>query len=418
MPNLVRGDASSTKGGELTSGTQTIAGAKTFSSALTAASTFSLGGNFILTGAGINTIRTDSVDGSDNRYMYITPASAVAASRGAYIGLGGNEYPTVGGQIEYGAGNSATAAGSSIAHLFVGAASAGGAAATIGSVTGAGAWTLGPSSGLTASHTIQNSSTGNEALVVQSGAHASARGLHVKSGPAAGAGSSSDIPFFVSNSATTADYFVMKGDGSFISYDNNNTAQFIKSSTGAVTMGVTSLTTSHTVQAATTNAAVQRVLSYAATASSSNRVLDLNYATDTDCTGGYFLACVNQGGSIIGRIEAASNTTTSFTGSSDSRLKQNPTDFAALELVAQMIPREYEWKSNPDKRQKGFYAQELHAIYPDAVSVGSDELTEDGSLVLPWGIDYSRLTPVLVKAIQEQQALIVALETRLAALES
>jgi hypothetical protein len=67
----------------------------------------------------------------------------------------------------------------------------------------------------------------------------------------------------------------------------------------------------------------------------------------------------------------------------------------------QMQPKEFEWVSNPGLRSKGFYAQELYEIYPEAVSVGSDELTESGALKNPWGIDYGKLTPVLVKALQE-----------------
>jgi len=155
----------------------------------------------------------------------------------------------------------------------------------------------------------------------------------------------------------------------------------------------------------------------AATASSTKRVFDAQYTVDTDCTGGYFYTCKNSSGTVIGRIEAASNTTTAFTGTSDERLKQNPTSFSGLELIEQMIPREYEWKSNPGERKKGFYAQELYAVFPDAVSVGSDDLTEDGNLENPWGIDYARLTPVLVKAVQELKAKNDALEARLAALE-
>jgi hypothetical protein len=156
----------------------------------------------------------------------------------------------------------------------------------------------------------------------------------------------------------------------------------------------------------------------AATASLNKRVFDAQYTVDTDCTGGYFYTCKNSSGTVIGRIEAASNTTTAFTGSSDERLKQNPTIFSGLELIEQMIPREYEWKSNPGERKKGFYAQELYAVFPDAVSVGSDALTKDGNLENPWGIDYARLTPVLVKAVQELKAKNDALEERLAALES
>lgn len=156
----------------------------------------------------------------------------------------------------------------------------------------------------------------------------------------------------------------------------------------------------------------------AATASSTKRIYDAQYTVDGDCTGGYFYTCLNSSGTVIGRIEAASNTTTTFTGSSDARLKQNPASFDALDLIAQMEPKEYEWKSNPGVRQKGFYAQELYDVFPEAVSVGSDDLTEDGNLRNPWGIDYSRLTPVLVKAIQELVAQNQELIARIEVLEN
>jgi trimeric autotransporter adhesin len=147
-----------------------------------------------------------------------------------------------------------------------------------------------------------------------------------------------------------------------------------------------------------------------ATASSTNPIVVSRYSGDSDVTGGYFFACQNSSLSIVGRIEAASNTTTTFTGSSDARLKQNPTTFSGLDKVLAMQPREFEWKSNPGKRDKGFYAQELQEVYPEAVSIGTDELTESGDLKVPWGIDYGRLTPVLVRAIQELHAEIQTLK--------
>ncbi len=149
-----------------------------------------------------------------------------------------------------------------------------------------------------------------------------------------------------------------------------------------------------------------------ATASSSTPVLTLQYTVDTDVTGGYLLDLRNSSGSTIGRISAASNTTTTFTGSSDRRLKQDATDFQGLDLVQQMHPIEFSWKSNPDIRDIGFYAQDMYAILPGAVSVGSDEVQEDGSLKNPWGLDYGRLTPVLVKAIQELVERVQALENK------
>lgn len=74
---------------------------------------------------------------------------------------------------------------------------------------------------------------------------ATAQGLKIKSGGAAGAGVSTQIPFIVSNAANTADYFAVRADGSFTSYDNNNVAQFVKSATGAITAGPSGFTGTH-----------------------------------------------------------------------------------------------------------------------------------------------------------------------------
>jgi hypothetical protein len=87
-------------------------------------------------------------------------------------------------------------------------------------------------------------------------------------------------------------------------------------------------------------------------------------------------------------------------------------------MVMQMLPKEFGWVSNPDRREKGFYAQEMFLVCPGVVSIGSDELTDDGSIKTPWGIDYGKLTPVLVKAIQELKAELDVAKARIEALEN
>lgn len=112
------------------------------------------------------------------------------------------------------------------------------------------------------------------------------------------------------------------------------------------------------------------------------------------------------------QINATANSVT-YVNSSDERLKTNPESFDGLVLVQQMLPKRYERLCNLGVKEIGLYAQELYFIMPEAVGVGGDDPQER-----PWGIDYGRITPVLVKAIQEQQEIIEKLEARLAALES
>ena len=53
----------------------------------------------------------------------------------------------------------------------------------------------------------------------------------------------------------------------------------------------------------------------------------------------------------------------------------------------------------------GFLAQELYTLFPQAITVGGDD-----AKINPWMVDYSKLTPLLVKGIQEQQGELEALK--------
>jgi hypothetical protein len=77
-----------------------------------------------------------------------------------------------------------------------------------------------------------------------------------------------------------------------------------------------------------------------------------------------------------------------------------------------MLPSKYERICNPGVDEIGLVAQELHTVMPEAVAVGGEDVN-----VNPWGVDYGRITPVLVKAIQELSAKLDEANARLAALE-
>lgn len=106
---------------------------------------------------------------------------------------------------------------------------------------------------------------------------------------------------------------------------------------------------------------------------------------------------------------------TKLLATSDQRLKENIVDApAALPVVSQIKVRQYDWKET-GSTNIGFVAQELHQVVERAVAVGEDN--EDGSIKRPWGVDNVTLVPYLVKAIQEQQAIITALQADVAALK-
>jgi len=65
---------------------------------------------------------------------------------------------------------------------------------------------------------------------------------------------------------------------------------------------------------------------------------------------------------------------------------------------------------NNSYKSLGFIAQEVYEVIPEAVNVGTtNEL---------WAMDYTKLIPILTKAIQEQNSLIKALEQRIINLEN
>jgi hypothetical protein len=100
-------------------------------------------------------------------------------------------------------------------------------------------------------------------------------------------------------------------------------------------------------------------------------------------SGGY-----GQAGSIT-----SNNTSTSYNTSSDYRLKQDFKDFNGLDLVSKLKAYDYEWKADKT-RSYGVIAHELQSVINYAVTG-----VKDGKDMQ--GVDYSKIVPVLIKAIQE-----------------
>jgi hypothetical protein len=120
--------------------------------------------------------------------------------------------------------------------------------------------------------------------------------------------------------------------------------------------------------------------------------------------------------SLVGQI-SISGSTASYLSVSDYRLKESVTPMTgALATVAQLKPVTYKWKADGSDGQ-GFIAHELQAVVPDCVTGDKDAVDAEGKPKYQ-GVDTSFLVATLTSAIQEQQAIISAMETRLAALEA
>jgi len=113
------------------------------------------------------------------------------------------------------------------------------------------------------------------------------------------------------------------------------------------------------------------------------------------------------------------STSTSITSTSDQRFKENIKDIdVGLTQVLALKPRRFDWidgKGEDRKNAVGFIAQEVQEILPDLISQFK---VTDADETKYLGLRTQDLIPTLVKAIQEQQALITALTTRITALEA
>jgi hypothetical protein len=130
-------------------------------------------------------------------------------------------------------------------------------------------------------------------------------------------------------------------------------------------------------------------------------------ANDTaSASGGVYFGC-SLNGTFIGSIQRVGATSAVvYNTTSDQRLKSNVKDAnPVLSALLNVKVRQYDWTDGDLHQEYGFVAQELEPVLSGIVTKGKTE--ED-----MWQLDYSRLTPHLVKAIQELSAKVTVLELK------
>ena len=137
------------------------------------------------------------------------------------------------------------------------------------------------------------------------------------------------------------------------------------------------------------------------TTSDNNGMMVLNANTNQYWGNGYheFIMFQRQG-TTIGQITAPNESSVNYATTSDYRLKKDLKPFKGLELINRLKTYDFAWKIN-DSRMYGFMAHELQDVLPYLVTGQKDAVDSTGK-ILPQTVDYSKLTPILVKAIQEQ----------------
>ena len=224
-------------------------------------------------------------------------------------------------------------------------------------------------------------------------------GIHLR-GPSV----SSGCYFAASTSATTTDFEIWNEQNGYLRFATNNTER------ARITSGGDFLTGGKTTSADSTVGAELRADGQIFTArSGSTNSTDAITVYSTGATAYRF--AVGMGGTI-----QATNTTISAI--SDQRFKENIRDLdVGLNAIMALKPRKFDWKAGKGKDIKddrGFIAQEFEQVFPDLIDEWRDPAPEGEA---PYKAVRQDLIPVLVKAIQEQQALITALTARVAVLE-
>ena len=112
---------------------------------------------------------------------------------------------------------------------------------------------------------------------------------------------------------------------------------------------------------------------------------------------------IEQEAELLNYLATDENAFKLFNGSlpSDYRLKEDLSEFNALELVNKVSVYDFAWK-NGNGREIGVMAHELQQTLPYLVSGQKDEVDSNGQPVIQ-RVNYAKLVPVLLKAIQEQQ---------------
>ena len=228
--------------------------------------------------------------------------------------------------------------------------------------------------------------------------------------------------FLVGFGANLDNYYTAGGSGIHV-FRNSLTERARIDSSGNLLVGATTsgYARFETTRADTGNVGVGRFLASAASGYTGEAVQII--ATQAGGTGFNLLSCYYAGGAAYafkvrgdGTIYAQNTTVQS---ASDARFKENIVDSTqGLDVVSALRPVRFDIKEghgvSAKTNQLGFIAQEVKAVFPDAVDVwGESDDPENPYLSL----GSTALIPVLTKAIQEQQALITTLTERITALE-
>ena len=219
------------------------------------------------------------------------------------------------------------------------------------------------------------------------------------------------LPAITTTGDTNTGIFFPAADQVAIS--TGGTQRAVVDASGNLLVGTTSSNGKTTITTSTTSQRTLYVSQTAATSNESTPAARFTKSSATTTTGQVFVEfTVNNDAAGSGQINANGASAAAFGSFSDRRLKENITDLPSqLANIMALRTVQFDYiESEGGGHQIGFIAQEVQEIYPDLVGERAD-----GMLTLT---DLNKNDARLIKAIQEQQALITALTARITALET
>jgi len=175
----------------------------------------------------------------------------------------------------------------------------------------------------------------------------------------------------------------------FMKFDTNANEVMRFTSAGKILMNHTSSISDETLQVRTNQSIGYGIL-----------------VDETASAGGTFMR-FRVNGSIVGQIYGNGSATT-YATSSDATLKDVTGKARGLEVINELNPVSFTWKKT-GVSDEGFIAQEVDKIIPSVVHKDAEDM---------YSMDYGKVTPYLVKAIQEQQEQIESLQQEIEVLKN
>ena len=232
------------------------------------------------------------------------------------------------------------------------------------------------------------------------------------------------INLYANNGATRYGVLYTNSSGIHVSSDNGQPVKFMTGS------GLSSLTEQMRLTldgklgiGTTTPSARLGIITSEAVAinvesvnSDNSGMITLNANTNQNISGtSHEYISFRREGTEIGKITNSWSSAVQYHTTSDYRLKEDYKSFNGLDLISKMNVYDYAWKLDKS-RMFGFKAHEIQEVIPYLVSGKKDDLDAEGKPKYQM-VDYSKLTPVLVKAVQEQQEVINSQHARISLLE-